>query len=388
MASGTVEREGIAALSEISATLGKVERVTLLLAASDVTLLRLKVPPLSPTRLKAALPNLVEEHLICDPAECVIVAGASADGMRTVAIVQRAWLETIAKAVTADGVRSVFAVPAQLCLPCSPGTVSAAIDPRADELQLTVRLSEQEGLGVAMPPGSSARDVLDTVSAVARDAPLVLHVPDTSMDAYRGAMDAVPGLASRADLVREDWSCWLDGADSAGPNMLSGLTVRYAGQDRWRQWRWPMALAAGVVGINLVGLYTDWWRMKSESDRLRAGMVQTFKSGYPNESVILDPTAQMKQKIAASRRASGQFASDDFLVLVSGFGEAWARVAPARPNRQGAQIAGLEFRNHSLLVRPQADAELPGGKLAEELKARGLSLSQPTAGAWQVRSIK
>src|SRR5512132_350228 len=96
VASGKVEHEGTAALPELSAALGSVDRVTLLLAATDVTLLRLHVPPLAPARLKAALPNLVEEHLISDPAECVIVAGASADGLRTVAVVQRAWLASIA----------------------------------------------------------------------------------------------------------------------------------------------------------------------------------------------------------------------------------------------------------------------------------------------------
>jgi general secretion pathway protein L len=258
-----------------------------------------------------------------------------------------------------------------------------------DEVQVTVRLSEQEGLGVAMPSESSAGDVLDTVSAVGRDAPLVLYVPEALAEAYRGAIAAMPALSSRATIAREDWSCWLDGADNAGMNLLAGLDVRYGGRDRdWRQWRWPMALAAAVLAINLFGLYTDWWRMKSESDRLRADMLQTFKSAYPKESVILDPVAQMKQKIAASRRASGEPAADDFLVLVSGFGEAWTRVAQSPPNRKPPQIAALEYRYRSLLVRAQAGTELPEDKLAEEMRARGLSLSQPAAGTWQIRSIK
>ncbi len=387
VASGGVEREGVAALSELSATLGKVDRVVLLVAASDVTLLRLRVPPLSAARLKAALPNLVEEHLIADPAECVIVAGAASGDMRTIAVMQRDWMEAIAKAVGAHSPRRMSAVPAQLCLPYRPGTVSAAIDHGADEIELTVRLAEQEGIGIAMAPGSSAADVLEALGAVARDAPVTLYVPDGLLDAYRGASHAMPELAQRVTFVRDEWSGWLEGVDSAGLDLVTGLGARYTGQADLRQWRWPMALAAGVVAINLTGLYVDWWRMRSEADRLRAGMIQTFKSAYPKESVVLDPVAQMRQKNAAAQRAAGQLAPHDFLVLLSGFGDAWARVRQAEPAKS-PPIASLEYRDRTLLVRPKPEAQMPTEQLKAALDASGLSLSQPAAGTWQVRSGK
>ncbi|HSM97408.1 MAG TPA: type II secretion system protein GspL, partial [Gallionella sp.] len=78
-----IERQGTAQLPELSGTIAKAQRVVLLLAASDVSVLRLPVPPLSTARLKAALPNLVEEKLLCDPADCVIVASSLSDGLRT-----------------------------------------------------------------------------------------------------------------------------------------------------------------------------------------------------------------------------------------------------------------------------------------------------------------
>lgn len=386
---GKAEREGVAALSELSATVAKVQCVVLLLAASDVTLLRLQVPPLSAPRLRIALPNLVEDHIIGDPAECAIAAGASEQGMRTVAVVQRSWLETVTKAIAAYGARKIIIVPAQLCLSWSPHAVSAAVELRADELQVTVRLSEHEGFGVAMSSASSAQDVLDTVSAVARDGPFVLHVPDAMANAYRDAIAAVPALAARARVGAESWSCWLDGAQSAGLDLLSDPDVRRAGQEhRFRQWRWPIALAAAVLVVNVAGLAMDWWRLKSESDHLRSAMVQTFRSTYPTESVILDPIAQMKQKIAASRRASGQVAPDDFLVQLSGFAQAWKSLTRSPSDPKSAQIAAIEFRDHSLLVRAQADAAIPEDKLSDELKQRGLSLSHSSANTWQTRSLK
>ena len=86
-------RQGTAPLSELSDTVAKAQRVVLLLAASDVTVLRLQVPPLSSARLKAALPNLVEDRLLTDPSDCVVVAGGLSGGLRTIAVVQRAWLD-------------------------------------------------------------------------------------------------------------------------------------------------------------------------------------------------------------------------------------------------------------------------------------------------------
>ena len=67
---GAVEREGLSALPSLADTIRQAARVVLLLAASDVSLLRVKVPPLSNARLKVALPNLVEDQLMSDPAEC------------------------------------------------------------------------------------------------------------------------------------------------------------------------------------------------------------------------------------------------------------------------------------------------------------------------------
>ena len=56
--------------------------MVLLLAASDVSLFRIAVPPLPAARLKAALPALVEDRVIGDPADCAIaIAPANGGGI-------------------------------------------------------------------------------------------------------------------------------------------------------------------------------------------------------------------------------------------------------------------------------------------------------------------
>jgi general secretion pathway protein L len=125
---GNLLQQGAAPLGNLGDMVAAARRVTLLLAASDTALLRMKTPPLSGAKLKAALPALVEEQVLGDPADCVLAATAADDeGMRTVAVVQRAWLEVLVKALLAQGAQAVSVMPSQLCLPFQPGAVSAAL---------------------------------------------------------------------------------------------------------------------------------------------------------------------------------------------------------------------------------------------------------------------
>jgi general secretion pathway protein L len=55
---------GYESLTALAEHLKKVKKVYLIVAASDVTLLRLMVPPLSPEKLKLALPALIEDSII------------------------------------------------------------------------------------------------------------------------------------------------------------------------------------------------------------------------------------------------------------------------------------------------------------------------------------
>ena len=382
-----IEREGVAALPDLAGLLAKAGRVVLLLAASDVSLLRVQVPPLSPARLKVALPNLVEDQLMSDPSECVIVAGATAQGLRTVAVVQRGWLEIILKTIQAYGARHIVALPAQLCLPHQDGFVAAAIAQQDGEIDLTLRMSAQDGIGLPfMPdhPESAAGEVLQALSALVPEAAITLHVPQAAVTVYRDALKAAPELEPRVTVFADHWSRWVGGADQAGPDLMSGLGSTGAGQTNWRPWRWPLALAAAVLVVNAAGLNIDWWRMKSEAASLRASMLQTYKAAYPKETVIIDPVAQMKQKIGAAQRASGQLAPDDFTVLAARFGAAWERAATG-----GAlpAIAALEYREHSLFVRPKTET-VPSEQLNAALAAQGLSLAPAGGGAWQIRSTK
>ena len=380
---------------ELSGTIAGMQRVVLLLAGSDVTVLNIQIPPLSAAKLKAALPNLVEEQLLCDPADCVIVAGGLSDGMRTIAVAQRAWLDLLAGTFTALGARDIAALPAQSCLSYlagQPGIVTAAICQQDTGIDLTLRLSEQDGIGVAIDGGSdeaSAHETIQTLCAIVPAAPVTLYVPQSALRFYQEAVNGVPALRERIGISADNWTRWIAGARGTALDLMAGLGTNTGTRFDWHAWRWPLSLAAAVLLINVSALNISWWRMKSEASNLRSAMTQIYRSAYPNESVIIDPLAQMQQKIAVAKRDSGLAAADDFTAMTAALGEAWAGVTatlPAPPS-----IAALEYRERSLSVRLR-DREAPTQQMKAALAERGLSLElapeRSGTVAWQIRRVK
>ena len=411
---GTIERQGVMPLPDLSGTIANAERVVLLLSAVDVTLLRVKVPPLSPAKLRAALPNLVEEQLIGDPSGCVIAADGTRDGLLTVAVVQRAWFGLLNKTLVELGARHIAALPAQLCLanqsgqpgqpeqPGEPGGIAAAIDGQETGIDVTIRLSEHHGIGLTIAPAghededqdaqqTTAREIIRALLAVAPEAPITLYVPQAEEQAYQQAADDIarahPGtLGDRVSVLADDWAHWIAGAQNAALDLMAGRAIRRLD---WRPWRWPLALAAAVLLVNIAALNFDWWRKQSEANALRASMTRIYKAAYPKETVIIDPIAQMRQKIAAAKRDAGLPSPDDFAALAAAFGEA---AAVAMPGRTATSIAAIEYRERSLIVQLKPGLEAPSQQLKTLLAERNLSLdlmpSQGGAVVWQIRNMK
>ena len=372
---GAIGQQGEGQLRNLGDLVAAARRVVLVLAASDVTLLAVQAPPLSGARLRAALPALVEEHVLGDPEDCVLVAGpALPDGRRPVAVVQQAWLEPLVRTLLSMGARAVAAVPEQLCLPLQPGSVSAAIG----HGELILRQSQYDGLGLSLD--GNAQAALQTARALAGDAPVVLYVEHDQLGEYQMLLaEAGPGITLESD----DWAHWIAGARNGGAalDLVPGLGTAGVARRDWRRWRWPIRLALLAVLVNIVGLNVEWLRLKREADAVRQQMTQTFRSVYPNVPAI-DPVAQMRQNIDRARAGSGAAGADDFTWVAAAFGEA-LRGLPAPPS-----IASMEFRERALTVRLKPEGFDPGAATALKaaLAPRNLSLEETATATWVIRS--
>ena len=386
----TITREGLLPLADLADAVGKAQRVVLLLAASDVTLLRAQVPPLSPARLKIALPNLLEDQLMSDPEESVFVAGPLNQGLRTVAVANRGWMDILWRTFSTYGARQLVAVPSQLCLPFESGVVTAAASCVDHDVDLAIRLAAEEGIGLPIFPQTAeqeAGDVVQTLAAIVPSAPITLYVAQGKVPAYQEAVALQLPLEQRITVYADNWSRWLGGAARASIDVLSGLGGGSGSAElNWRPWRWPLALLGLVLLVNIIGLNLEYWRKQREAETLRTLMVQTYKLAYPRETVIVDPVAQMRQKIVIAQRQSGQPASDDFVVLAANFGAAWDAVSGGKP--AATTVAGIDYRERSLFVKIKPGVQLPVEPLRGALAERRLTLTQTSNNLWQIRSAK
>ena len=377
---GHLERQGTSPLGNLGDLIAASRRVVLMLAASDATLLRVKAPPLSASRLKAALPALVEEQVLGDTADCVLAAGAAdADGVRTVAVVQRAWLEVLVKALLAQGAHSVSVLPMQLCLPFQPGSVSAALSLGDAGYELILRRSQYDGMGLALPAEPVA--ALHTLRAMAGDEPVTLYLSQEQMQQFEPLLADAATAPHGISLADDHWQHWVAASRSAGLDLAPALGAAGASAREWQRWRWPLRIAALAVLVNVVGLNIEWMRLKREANEVRQAMMQTFRAAYPKETVILDPAAQMRKNISLAKADDGQAAPDGFIAMSANLAEALS-VLPKRD-----VIASLDYRERALQVKvkPNTVDAAAMTQIRSALQARKLELSEANPGTWQIR---
>lgn len=382
---GRLLRIASAPLTELAQQLANAQRVVLLLAASDVTLMRVPVPPLPAARLQAALPALVEDHVIGDPTDCAIAAGPDVDGQRVIAVTDREWLQAWVQALRQHGARRIAALPMQLCLPLPSDQVAAALLESPTGHELALRYSADEGIGLPVVVDDEEQlpeTVAGLLATLAPARSVQLSLPASRMEVFRAWLDSHADSGMVA--VEENWAVWTEGATHVEIDLVAGVANSEEQRIDWRRWRWPVVLAAACVLLNVIALNWDWWRLRSEGVRLGDEMSALYRRTFPNDKVVLEPLAQMKQKVATVRQASGEFAPGDFVALAASLGEAWAEAG----NDMRA-IASLDYRDGGLDVKLKPGVQVSLDAMRPALASRRLqatpSPADPTI--WQVRSL-
>lgn len=404
-------REGHATVEALPAA----DRLVLILAASDVLLTPATVPPLAPARLQLALPNLVEDVLAADAQPCHIAVGPALDEpatgkaargarRRLLMVTERAWLRAVLDAFAGHRHRTRHVLPAQLCLPLSTldeaPAATLALEAAADAVAADASLLGADEIAAA-PAASGARQWQLTV----RTGPAAgygLLLGDDALAAWQAL--APPGVwygdRAAADAMAVQpltWQTWIDGAQQSLHDRSLDLAQFEFGQgraDRWnlRAWRWPVALAAGLLLVQLVGMNAHWLMLRQEQQRLQAAQTQALRAAFPQTPVVVDPPLQMRRQVEQLRVASGRSTPDDFLPLADRFAQAGRQLAPDA-------VRALEYRGRTLYVtlKPGTDtaalrsAARQAGLTMEEDKgpsdaARGIPGAAPQEGSrWTIK---
>ncbi|HVL57707.1 MAG TPA: type II secretion system protein GspL [Burkholderiaceae bacterium] len=349
--------------------LQSLNQVTLIFDPRDVTLLEAEVPPLSGSRLALALPNIVEDALLQDPAGCAIVAGPRVPGQdrRAIAVIDHGWLEFTVGAFERRGIRVKAAWPAQLALPIVDGQWSVA----AVQQSLALRTAPAAGLGWV--GADSAQRRAETVAAMLQAA-LLKYPRPKAIDAYIDDAEwHEPMLQAARQLQFEMRVFSLPVPGGSAIDLLAGrrdAARRWFAAVDWRSWRRPAALGAATVAVALLGLNLHWAVLAQEKRVLRDSLEQRFRATFPNAQVVVDPLLQMQRQVATLRAQAGQSGPDDFVPLLTRFSQALG------PRALDA-LAGVEYRDGGLRVqfRPQ-QVETPAARdaLREACARQGLRL--------------
>ncbi|MDH2918684.1 MAG: type II secretion system protein GspL [Sideroxydans sp.] len=358
---------GTASLSELAQHIRAAQTVVLVLAAADVSVLRLAVPPLSGAKLRAALPNLLEDKLLGELDDAVIAASASQAGQRTLAVVQRDWLRAWLTTLRELGAQQLRAMPEQLCVPLANTSVSAALTTTATGISLALRSSEFAGLGLIV---ANRAAVLPCLRSLIATGAITLYVAPADLTHYQTLCADDRELQVLAKNATHYQPCPL--------NLAAELPELSGTHWQFKAWRVPLALAAGLLLVNIAALNFTWWQQAREATQLRSSLRTLYLNAYPKETVVLDPLLQMRQKIAAAQRAAGQLAPDDFTVLTAAFAEAWASVKPA----ENSQISELNYANQRLTITLKTALAIDA--MRDALGARAMQLTSVDETHWQL----
>jgi general secretion pathway protein L len=432
---GHLQRAGRAAFT----LLPQAASTVLVVAARDLLMLAATVPPLKGPKLRQALPNIIEDQLIQDPQGCHIALDPTAldDGRRVLAVIDRTWFRFVIDAFTTAGHRHVRAVPATRCLPAPRAATlpqDAAARATADAAAALADAGDADAGDAASAPEAAHAPLVAAVLGIAQanapslaeesaQVPAAPLAPRLELALARGPLGegfAAPATAAGATLAAlagsESFDLYELGEPGAEPQLSSikprdetrllpgaallpfdafarraldtsfdlcqfefEVTPWRFDRATLRRLRLPLALAALTLGVAVVGMNLDWWRLARERDALSAQITDTLLTAFPKTTTVLDPAAQMSRQLDQLRIAAGELSPNDFLALASGVARS---LGPLPANG----IASLDYHDRRLDVGFKPEVKVDPD-FNQRLARNGLSGEiDSSTGKWTIRS--
>jgi general secretion pathway protein L len=332
-ADGTVD-QGVAPIGRLP----RARAIELVFDCLDVYTATVAAPRLNDARMRQALPNLLEERMLADTADChfawtaarVASPGPAAAGGAN-SLLANSNPEPTANA----GWQSVAAIERTTLARTLEAFAQAQLQPRAAYSEIYTLAQPREGTFFARVDGGRGvlRAGLDRACAFDMDGgaagTLTLarqQLGIVRLVVYGPEARALEALAQELGIAFEEAGPAIDeDALADAVNLLQGsfasiggygfLGRALAGLRRDGSWRAPAAWAGVCTAIAVVGLNSYWMKLDAQYQGVRASMRHAFRDAFPGESTIIDELAQARRSVATLRARSGRPSADDFSVL-------------------------------------------------------------------------
>jgi general secretion pathway protein L len=359
------------------ALLPKAGSVDLVFDSSDVFITTIEAPRLSEGKLRLALPNLLEERLLADPADCHFAFRPARGGTGTttiasqpkmpVAVIDRGLLTRGLDALTESGYRvraaysEIYTVP-----PPAAGVLSM----RVDRGRGVARSGAHEGfafdINEEVPPtlALAVRQLgIKRIQAYGKEAARVssfgatlnvqidFKADEVDLASTEGAVDLLQGAFAQGGMM----------GSLMGGSWLPALTGR--------SMRVPLAWTATALFVAVAGMNVYYLKLDSQSKAIRSQMEASFRSNFPQTTAVADPIVQTKQHLSELRARAGIPSANDFSVLN-------ARTALLLSIAPVGSVAGMEYRDGALKVKFARGA---GGNPALQNALRSAAVQQGLA---------
>jgi general secretion pathway protein L len=356
----------------LAAAVSRNGKVVALASATQILLAEPELPPGSGVKLARAVPFALEELLTEDIDQLSFAIGRRRPGGGTpVAAVSRAVLQGWISDLKAAGLEPLAIYPDISLMPENPGQTVLWLEKgrlavrRPGALPFAVELSPvSEALVVAGVIG----DPLDTTSEPKVPESAVLYI---TREDWAHVQKEFEQLIERFDalkvqLLPDGPLPWLARALSTtdAVNLLQGEFTRVTNMGaRWRQWRTPAALAAGLLAVHVAAQALQIRQAKHETAALDGQIASVFSAAMPGE-VIQDPRRQMQSRLDRIHKSGAS--PEYFLRTLKVLGDAMA-VTPK------TTIDALSYREESLDMRVSAPSLAALSQLSQFIGKQGMT---------------
>lgn len=159
-------------------------------------------------------------------------------------------------------------------------------------------------------------------------------------------------------------------------------TARTARADTggWRRWRVPAGLAVASAVVAIATINVQWFQLRHRQDALNAELTARVKAAFPETTVMLDPSMQMRTGLERLRAAAGELRANDYLVLSASLSRALGPIP-------SDAIATLDYRDGMLAVAFRPGTAVDGDGFRQRLRAQGVTVNEEEA-KWMLGSTR
>lgn len=331
------------------ALLPKASSVDLVFDTADVFVAAVEAPKLPDAKLRQALPNLLEDRLLTDAADCHFAFTPVARTGRTttiasqprlpVAVIDRGLLQRALDALNYAGYRPRAAYSELYVIPApAPGVLS-------------VRIARGRGVARSAKHDGFAFDF----DGETMPAPLLLAIRQLGVRQLRAFGHEAGKLVPFAEQLGVTVDVSVNDVDPAsteaavnllqGPfapsGMFAGLSLPKLSAANVKV---PLIWAGVAVAVFVAGMNAYWLKLDAEQSAIRGQMENAFRSVFPEVRTVANPIEQTRRALGNLRARAGIPSADDFSVLN-------VQATQLLANAPVGAVAGVEYRDGRLRVK-------------------------------------